>query len=322
MRVNNSIRSYEAKTTSSTGLPYLRMAGGYFPLTSETATGTHLKLRLNDKIYRIRETYTTTRETITTTGTTAYTRSSTVTVTCKTRASTSATAPLTRSSTYSTSYLTQQSTSSIDYGTVKKYVATNDAPYVVFTHAYNDGKEKFSFSNLHTNAIVSIRRYKGSNPNTSNATGYAVISSGFTNSTNGYHYQLQFPISLSLPPYGNYTTETLVANIYPIKETYRDAVFTDVGYKSPNYAYGGEVSSHWLTMWLSVANQTYAHTTGTTYRTRSSTYSTKYLTQVSTSGTTNYTRSSAYDTGYVTAASTSATGNLTTTTAETITVSD
>ena len=54
MKVNNSTKSYELKTSANK--PYLRIGGGYLALTTETGTG--LKVKANNTTYKIVETYT------------------------------------------------------------------------------------------------------------------------------------------------------------------------------------------------------------------------------------------------------------------------
>ena len=70
VKVNNTTKKFTAKESKEAGKPYLRVPGGYFPLTTETTTGTQLKVRANNTNYRIVETYKTTINTTTNTTTT------------------------------------------------------------------------------------------------------------------------------------------------------------------------------------------------------------------------------------------------------------
>ena len=76
VKVNNTTKKFTAKESKEAGKPYLRVPGGYFPLTTETTTGTQLKVRANNTNYRIVETYMTTINTTTNTTTTVQAQSS------------------------------------------------------------------------------------------------------------------------------------------------------------------------------------------------------------------------------------------------------
>ena len=65
VKSGNQTKSYTAKTTADK--PYMRVGTGYFPLTSETTTASGLRLKLDNKPYRIVETYYTTISTTTST---------------------------------------------------------------------------------------------------------------------------------------------------------------------------------------------------------------------------------------------------------------
>lgn len=75
VKANNMTKSFTAKDTKEVGKPYLCVKAnnsiGYFPLTTETNTGTKIKVKANNTTYEIVETYTTTANTSVETTTTS-----------------------------------------------------------------------------------------------------------------------------------------------------------------------------------------------------------------------------------------------------------
>ena len=117
VNVNNSIKRFMAKSTYDPSLPYIRVQDGYFPFTTETTTGTQLKMMLGGQQYRLVQEYTTTREIVVTTGTEYVTRESTQGTEYVTRKSTYSTDYDTATYTYDTIYLTSESTYDTIYET-------------------------------------------------------------------------------------------------------------------------------------------------------------------------------------------------------------
>lgn len=353
VKANNQNKSFTAKESKEAGKPYLCVKAsnsvGYFPLTTETSTGTKIKVKANNgNTYRIVETYTTTQQITVTTGTSYETRSSTSATTYYTRKSTSATNYQTRASTSATNYLTRASTSATDYGTNTSLGGSVNFN-VSQSHSVimNITETKIITSFKGTRTTNSIKNFRltlsreqsrldsylfsitsiNSNVVTSTFTNNMYTTQYFTLSqiTNGttysssleYYWKVNNTHNIVIPLdfyFQNVTNTTTVHNLAS-NQNYKLSVQGKQTTKSIN-AYATSTVINFYNHQVSLINTV---TTGTTYYTRSSTSATQYATRSSTSATEYATRSSTSVTSYLTRSSTSKTVYLTTTSSEQIT---
>lgn len=311
---NNIVKCLAASSTNSTE-NYLRVDSYYFPLTTDTTAEQLLKIKgAGTSTFRMQRIHTITTTTGTsylttqsTSGTSYLTQQSTYSTTYKTQQSTSNTTYLTQKSTYSTTYrtrsstsgtgyLTRSSTSTTYYGTRTVYNDKNLASATFWlTYAQNTTKRQqvsVRFSN--NSRDVQLAR-----EGTGDLLTYYSVDTSFSNSTNSRIYWIYIEnnkSTLLINSFGNYgVLSTDGFKIASISDQY--------------LPYGDFLRGR--TVVASAAKGTVVSTTGVTYSTRSSRYSTTYATRMSTSATDYLTRSSTYSTSYLTRSSTYSTDYLT-----------
>lgn len=338
VKANNSTKSYTANQSKEAGKSYLCVKAsnsvGYFPLTTETGTGTNVKIKAsNGSTYRIVDgTYTTTQQITVTTGTSYLTQQSTSGTSYLTRISTSSTNYSTRKSTSKTTYGTRSSTSNTTYGT-KTQLTTTELSTILsnytgwVTDALNATDQSRTITasqnnsdydtmrmylpngeNLYTIQSKVTRTYSSVNVNlwvklNATKTGYFYYRNSFIDFTSSYYSDLTYnKITATLNTSSTAFTSTSVYTYSTITSscTYGTLILQKLS-----------ISQGYTTVTLSTA---------TGYETRRSTSKTGYATRSSTSRTTYYTRSSTSSTVYLTRSSTSGTSYLTTTSSEQITV--
>ena len=316
VKASNQNKSFTAKESKEAGKPYLCVKAsnsvGYFPLTTETSTGTKIKVEdENGNIYRIVETYTTSRQITVTTGTSYLTRSSTSGTSYATRSSTSYTSYYTRKSTSQTSYVTRASTSKTTYGTASGTGKGSINGYLTWNYTSNKSSlYSVTITNI-SNMQLQMGTYLFNKTTSFNST---ITQNAFRN--------------LSIIFTHNSSTLTWMLNNVSFKKLYNE-YFSSVSF--PQYLYG----NGGVELIFTISNISHPHaslvslsffstiavtsTISTGYLTRKSTYATEYKTRSSTSNTSYYTRISTSSTIYLTRSSTSGTSYLTATSSEQIT---
>lgn len=353
IKAGNATKSFTAKETKEAGKPYLCVKAnnsvGYFPLTTETSTGTQIKVKANNTTYRIVETYTTSVKSTVTTNTSYETRQSTYSTTYGTKVYTSATTYGTRQSTSATGYYTRQSTSYTGYYTRSSTSSTGYATrastsvtgYATRASTSSTIYKWDIITTYYSNTIyevclrtnTSYRSYSImiSNAQNTNTVGYILKTMNqnfsYTSATSFFQSNLgdanaikMESLYLNPPNASSRLAISFLTNWVTNSNTITNSIVS-------LYKLAGSSTSKYNTMTTATAikiaplqlisqttatqYQTRISTSATTYGTRQSTSATTYATRKSTSGTYYNTRSSTSGTYYNTRSSTSATGYLT-----------